>query len=82
MEQLRAQASGAPQPGALHTQKAKLSNVKFLGAIRQVELAKHVTGYELGMEFEFKLGRDDPRTGKKLCRINLADSSVAWTSLK
>lgn len=82
MEQLKAQASGAPQPGALHPQKAKLSNVKFLGAIRQVELPKHVTGYELGIEFVYKLGHDDARTGKKLCRINLADSSVVWKSLK
>ena len=82
MEELKAQASGAPQPGALHPQKAKLSNVKFLGAIRQVELAKNVTGYELGMEYVFKLGRDDPRSGKKLCTINLADSSVVWKALK
>jgi len=82
MEALKAQASGAAQPGTLHPQKAKLSNVKFLGAIKQVELPQHVTGYELGIEFVFKLGRDDPRTGKKLCRMNLADSSVVWQALK
>lgn len=83
IDQLKAQASGtAPQPGSLHPQKAKLSNVKFLGAIRQVELPTHVTGYELGIEFVYKLGHDDPRTGRKLCRINLADSSVVWRFLK
>jgi hypothetical protein len=84
MEQLMAQASGkAPQPGTvLHPQKAKLSNVAFLGAIKQVELPGHATGYELGIEFVYKLGHDDPRTGKKLCTINLADSSVVWRSLK
>ena len=82
MKQLEAQASGAPQPGVLHPQKAKLSNVKFLGAIKQVKLPTDVTGYELGIEFTYKLGHDDPRTGKKLCTINLADSSVVWKPLK
>jgi hypothetical protein len=82
MDQLKAQASGTPRPGVLHPQKAKLSNVKFLGAIKEVKLPTHVTGYEVGIEFVFQLGRDDPRTGKKLCTINLADSSVVWKALK
>jgi len=82
MKGLEAQASGAPQPGVLHPQKAKLSRVRFLGAIKEVKLPGNLTGYELGMEFGFKLGRDDPRTGRKLCTINLADSSVVWHSLK
>lgn len=78
MNELEAQASGASQPGVLHPQKAKLLRVAFLGDIKQVELPKEATGYELGLEFSFALGHDDPRTLKKLCTINLADSSVTW----
>ncbi len=40
-----------------------------------------MTGYELGIEFVSKLGDDDSRTGRKLCSINLADSSVDWKAL-
>ena len=82
MQQLEAQASGAPQPGLLHPRKAKLSNVAFVGDIKAIKLPGAVTGYELGIAFSYKLGHDDPRTGKKLCTINLADSSVVWKSLK
>lgn len=82
MNQLEAQASGAPQPGVLHPQKAKLVRVAFLDGIKKVELPGKLPGYELGMEYVYKLGKDDPRTGRKLCRINLADSSVVWQALK
>lgn len=80
--QLEAQASVAtPPPGVLHPQKAKLSQV-VLEEIRQVKLPGGATGYEMGMRFNYKLGHDDPRAGSKLCRINLADSSVVWLALK
>lgn len=83
IDQLQAQASvKTPAPGQLHPQKATLSRVGFLGDARQIELPGGATGYELGIEFVYKLGHDDPRTGKKLCRINLADSSVEWQSLQ
>ncbi|XAS67734.1 hypothetical protein V3C33_20380 [Micrococcaceae bacterium Sec5.7] len=83
VDQLEAQAAAAtPAPGLLHPQKASLARVAFLGDARQIELPGGATGYELGIEFVYKLGHDDPRTGKKLCRINLVDSSVEWKSLK
>ena len=83
MDQLAAQASGkTPEPGLLHPQKVKLTKVAFVGEIKAVELPGSAAGFELGMEFVYKLGNDDPRTGRKLCRINLADSSVVWKPLK
>jgi len=82
MEALKAQAAGNPKPGLRQPPKTKLSKVAFLGDIKQIELPGAVTGYELGMEFAFTVGRDDPRTGRKLCRINLVDSSVDWQPLK
>lgn len=83
LDQLKAQASVAtPPPGILHPQKAKLVRVEFLGEIRQVKLAGGGPGYEVGMTFDYKLGHDDPRTTSKLCRMNLADSSVDWQPLK
>ncbi|MEO6143415.1 MAG: hypothetical protein ABIP19_05490 [Dermatophilaceae bacterium] len=83
MDQLAAQASGkTPEPGRLHPQKVKLTKVAFVGEIKAVELPGAAAGYELGLEFVYKLGNDDPRTGRKLCRINLADSSVVWQPLK
>jgi hypothetical protein len=60
----------------LHPQKAKLIRVAFVGDVKQIALPGEVAGLEVGIEFDFKLGHDDPRTGRKLCRINLADSSV------
>ena len=83
MDQLRAQVSGTtPEPGRLHPQKVKLTKVAFVGEITAIELPGAAPGYELGIEFVYKLGNDDPRTGRKLCRINLADSSVVWQPLK
>ena len=83
MDQLAAQASGeTPEPGRLHPQKVKLTKVAFVGEIKAIELPGAAPGYELGIEFVYKLGNDDPRTGRKLCRINLADSSVVWQPLK
>ncbi|WP_427131307.1 hypothetical protein [Pseudarthrobacter sp. S9] len=82
LEQLMAQASGAtPAPGELHAQKVTLVKVTYLGEIKQIELPGGAPGYELGVEFVSKLRNDDPRTGRKLCRINLADSSVDWQPL-
>jgi hypothetical protein len=83
LEQLKAQAAGKiPAPGLSHPQKTTLLKVAFLGEISKVELPGNVTGYEVGMEFDFKLGKNDPGTARKLCRINLADSSVEWQTLK
>ncbi|WP_211879630.1 hypothetical protein [Pseudarthrobacter albicanus] len=82
MNQLQAQASGAtPAPGELHARKVTLVRVAFLGDVKEVVLPGGMTGYELGIEFVSKLGDDDSRTGRKLCSINLADSSVDWKAL-
>jgi hypothetical protein len=79
MEQLKAQASGAtPAPGQLHVQKVTLIKVEFLGEIKQIPLPKSASGYELGIEFVYKVGSDDSRTGRKSCKVNLTDSTVDW----
>ncbi|MFE4834425.1 hypothetical protein ACFRAU_07065 [Arthrobacter sp. NPDC056691] len=83
LEDLKAQASpSTPPPGQLHVRKATLSTVKFLGEVTRVELPGEAKRYDLGIEFAYKLGDDDSGTAKKLCRINLADSTVEWQSLQ
>ncbi|MFE4541044.1 hypothetical protein [Arthrobacter sp. NPDC056727] len=83
LEDLEAQASpSTPPPGQLHVRKATLSSVRFLGEATQVDLPGGETRYDLGIEFAYRLGHDDSNTAKKLCRINLADSTVEWQWLK
>ena len=79
VEQLQAQASGAvPGPKQLRPQKIRLVKVAFLGEIKEISLPGSATGYELGIEFAFKLGNDDARSLRKYCRTNLNDSTVEW----
>jgi len=54
--------------------------VKYLGEVTHASLPEGASGYELGIEFVYKIGNDDPKTGAKICRVNLADSTVAWQS--
>lgn len=78
VEQLQAQASGAaPGTRQLRPQKIKLVKVAFLGEIKQITLPG-ATGYELGIEFAFKMGNDDAKSLRKYCRTNLSDSTVEW----
>jgi hypothetical protein len=82
IEDLKAHASGEiPEPGMLHPPKVALVHLAFLSDVKQVTLPGGAAGYELGMEFVYKVGHDDSQTGRKLCRINLADSSVVWQPL-
>lgn len=82
VEQLKAQASGAvPGPTQLRPPKIKLVNVAFLGQIKQISLPGSATGYELGIEFAFKMGNDDTRSLRKYCRTNLSDSTVEWQGM-
>jgi hypothetical protein len=82
VEQLQAQASGAvPGPKQLHPQKIKLVKVAFLGEIKEISLPGSATGYELGIEFAFKMGNDDARSLRKYCRTNLNDSTVEWQGM-
>ena len=79
VEQLQAQASGAvPGRTQLRPQKIKLAKVAFLGEIKQITLPGSATGYELGIEFAFKMGNDDAKSLRKYCRTNLSDSTVEW----
>lgn len=79
MDQLKAQASGAtPAPGQLRAQKVTLVRVKYLGEIKEIPLPHSASGYELGIEFDHKIGNDDPKTATKFCRVNLVDSTVDW----
>lgn len=82
IDELKAHASGkSPEPGVLHPQKVTLVHLAFLGDIQPVTLPGDAAGYELGIEFVYKVGHDDSQTGRKLCRINLADSTVNWQPL-
>lgn len=79
LEELQAEAAGeTPKPGQLKTTKVRLGSVKYLGEVRHTSLPDGAAGYELGIEFAFKIGNDDPKTGRKICSVNLADSSVTW----
>ena len=79
-QQLKAQASGAtPAPGQLRpAPKVTLVSVKYLGEIKQISLPDSASGYELGVEFVYKIGHDDSKTATKFCRVNLTDSTVDW----
>ena len=82
IEQLQAQASGkAPGPTQLRPQKLRLVKVALLGETRQIALPGSTTGYELGIEYMYKMGNDDAKPGRKLCRANLADSTVEWQGM-
>lgn len=82
VEQLQAQASGAaPGPKQLRPQKIKLVKVAFLGGIKEISLPGSATGYELGIEFAFRVGNDDARSLRKYCRTNLNDSTVEWQGM-
>ncbi|KUM38319.1 hypothetical protein [Arthrobacter sp. EPSL27] len=82
IEQLQVQASGkAPGPTQLRPQKIRLVKVALLGGTRQITLPGGATGYELGIEYMYKMGNDDAKPGRKLCRANLADSTVEWQGL-
>lgn len=77
IEHLQTRASEATAaPGLLHPQKITLVRMAYLSDVQQIVLPDGAVGYELGLEFAYKAGRADPRTDRKLCRINLADSSV------
>lgn len=79
MDQLQAQATGAtPAPGQLRPPKVTLVKVGFLGETKQITLPESATGYELGIEFVYKVGNNDSKTGRKYCRTNLEDSTVDW----
>ena len=52
--------------------------VKYLGEVTHASLPEGASGYELGIEFVYKIGNDDPKTGAKICLVNLAGSTVAW----
>lgn len=82
IEQLQVQASGkAPGPTQLRPQKIRLVKVALLGETRQITLPGGATGYELGIEYMYKMGNDDAKPGRKLCRANVADSTVEWQGL-
>jgi hypothetical protein len=83
VEQLQAQASGAVAGPTkqLRPQKIRLANVTFLGEIKQISLPGSATGYELGIEFAFKMGNDDAKSLRKYCRANLDDSTVEWQGM-
>lgn len=82
IEQLQAQAAGkAPGPTQLRPQKIRLVKVALLGETRQIALPGSATGYELGLEYMYKMGNDDAKPGRKLCRANLADSTVEWQGM-
>jgi hypothetical protein len=78
--ELKAQASGVTSaPGQLRaTPKVTLVSIKYLGVIKQISLPDSTSGYELGIEFAYKIGHDDAKTATKFCRVDLTDSAVDW----
>jgi hypothetical protein len=81
VEDLQTQAAGETSKlGQLRSTKVRLVRVKYLGDVTPASLQDGVAGYELGIEFVYKIGNDDSKTGTKICGVNLADSSVTWQS--
>ena len=79
-DELKAQASGVtPAPGQLRAMpKVTLVSIKYLGEIRLIALPDSASGYELGIQFAYKIGHDDSKTATKFCRVDLTDSTVDW----
>ena len=79
LDRLKAEAAG-PTPAAGQQSPAKVTLVKvaFRGEVRAILLPANVPGYELGIDYVYKVGNNDANTGTKYCRANLADSTVAW----
>jgi hypothetical protein len=80
MDQLQVQVSTAtPSPGQLRASpKVTLVRVKYLGEVKRISLPDSASGYELGIEFDYKIGQDDSKTATKFCLVDLADSTVDW----
>ncbi|WP_232082169.1 hypothetical protein [Arthrobacter sp. SO5] len=79
LDRLKAEAAG-PTPAAAQKSPPKVTLVKvaFRGDVKEILLPANVPGYELGIDYAYKVGNNDARTGTKYCRANLTDSTVAW----
>lgn len=79
LKELQNQASGAtPAPGQRRPVKVTLVKIAFSSGLKQITLADGASGYELGIDYTYKVGHNDSMTGRKYCRTDADVSTVDW----